>query len=53
MLITSMGNTIDDIRDYGDSILLKKEQEVAAYDAMANATLSLVDTLGMSDARVK
>lgn len=46
-------NSSDDILKYGGQIQEKETQEMLLYDSMVNTVVSLVDTLEMSDQRIK
>ena len=52
-LQNSIQDSQDAIRKYGNSLLQKEQQEKVMYDTMATSVVNLVDTLGMSDERVK
>ena len=53
ILMNSIEESEQSIRDYGSALLAQKEQERAMYDAMASSIVGLTDTLGMSDDRIQ
>ena len=52
ILSESIKDDEDSIRSYGDSLIQRELQEEAAYDSMASSVVSLVDTMGMAEARI-
>lgn len=53
ILMDSIEESEQAIRDYGSALLAQKEQERAMYDAMASSVVGLTNTMGMSDDRIQ
>jgi hypothetical protein len=53
ILEENIKDNIDAIAEYGHAFKEKELQEKIMYDSMASSIVNLVDTMGMSDERIK